>query len=35
MNKEDHYNRGMEHFAEDRLDDAVVDYLRALDEDPD
>lgn len=35
MNKEDYYNRGMEHFAEDRLDDAVVDYLRALDEDPD
>lgn len=34
MNKEDHYNQGMEHFAQDRLDDAVAAYLRALDEDP-
>ena len=35
MNKEDHYNRGMEHFAQDQLDDAVAAYRRALDEDPD
>lgn len=34
MNKEDHYNQGMEHFAQDQLDDAVAAYLRALDEDP-
>ena len=34
MNKEDYYNQGMEHFAQDRLDDAVAAYLRALDEDP-
>jgi tetratricopeptide (TPR) repeat protein len=35
VNKEDHYNQGMDHFAQDRLDDAVAAYLRALDEDPD
>jgi len=34
MNKEDFYNQGMEHFAQDHLDDAVAAYLRALDEDP-
>ena len=34
MNKEDFYNQGMEHFAQDRLDDAVAAYLRALEEDP-
>jgi tetratricopeptide (TPR) repeat protein len=34
MNKEDHYNQGMEYFAQERLDDAVAAYLRALDEDP-
>ena len=34
MNKEDYYNQGMEHFAQDRLNDAVDAYLRALDEDP-
>jgi len=34
VNKEDYYNQGMEHFAQDRLDDAVAAYLRALDEDP-
>jgi tetratricopeptide (TPR) repeat protein len=34
VNKEDFYNQGMEHFAQDRLDDAVTAYLRALDEDP-
>jgi tetratricopeptide (TPR) repeat protein len=35
MNKEDYYNQGMDCFAQDRLDDAVTEYLRALDEDPD
>jgi tetratricopeptide (TPR) repeat protein len=34
VNKEEFYNQGMEHFAQDRLDDAVAAYLRALDEDP-
>lgn len=34
MNKEDYYIQGMEHFAQERLDDAVTAYLRALDEDP-
>ncbi len=34
VNKEDFYNQGMEHFVEDRFDDAVAAYLRALDEDP-
>lgn len=34
MNKEDYYNQGMELFAQDRLDDAVAAYLRALDLDP-
>ena len=34
MNKEDYYSQGMEHFAQDRLDDAVAAYLRALEEDP-
>ena len=33
VNKEEFYNQGMEHFAEDRLDDAVAAYLRALEED--
>ena len=35
MNKEDFYNQGMEHFAQDRLEDAIAAYLRALDQDPD
>jgi tetratricopeptide (TPR) repeat protein len=35
VNKEDYYNEGMEHFAQDKLDDAVAAYLRALDQDPD
>src|SRR5687767_15191418 len=35
VNKEEHYNQGMEHFAQDKLDDAVAAYLRALAEDPD
>jgi len=34
MNKEDYYNQGMEYFAQERLDDAVAAYMRALDEDP-
>lgn len=34
MNKEDHYNLGMEHFAQDQLDEAVAAYRHALDEDP-
>ena len=35
MKKEDHYNHGMELFAQGELDDAVAAYLRALDQDPD
>jgi tetratricopeptide (TPR) repeat protein len=34
VNKEDFYNQGMECFAQDKLDDAVAAYLRALEEDP-
>ena len=34
MSKEDHYNQGMEFFTEDRLDEAVAAYQRALEEDP-
>jgi tetratricopeptide (TPR) repeat protein len=34
VNKEDHYNQGMELFAQDKLDEAVAAYLRALDQDP-
>ena len=33
MSKEDFYNQGMERFAEDKLDEAVAAYLRALEED--
>ena len=35
MAKEEHYNRGMELFAGDRLDEAVAAYRAALTEDPD
>lgn len=35
MKKEDHYNQGMEFFAQDQLEEAVAAYLRALDLDPD
>jgi tetratricopeptide (TPR) repeat protein len=35
VNKEDQYNQGMELFAQDKLDEAVAAYLRALAEDPD
>ena len=34
MSKEDSYNRGMELFAEDKLDEAAAAYIQALDEDP-
>ena len=34
MSKEDFYNQGMECFAQDKLDDAVAAYQRALQEDP-
>lgn len=34
LNKEDFYNEGMECFANEKLDEAVAAYLRALDEDP-
>ena len=34
MSKEDHYNEGMELFAQDRLEEAIAAYRRALDEDP-
>jgi tetratricopeptide (TPR) repeat protein len=33
--KEEYYNQGMELFSQDRLEEAVVAYLHALDEDPD
>jgi tetratricopeptide (TPR) repeat protein len=35
MSKETHYNQGMELFAQDKLDEAVAAYQRALQEDPD
>jgi tetratricopeptide (TPR) repeat protein len=34
VSKEDHYNEGMELFTQDRLDEAVAAYQRALEEDP-
>lgn len=34
MSKEDFYNQGMELFAQDKLDEAIGAYLRALEEDP-
>jgi tetratricopeptide (TPR) repeat protein len=34
VNKEEFYNQGMEFFAQDRFDDAIAAYLRALEEDP-
>jgi tetratricopeptide (TPR) repeat protein len=34
MNKEDYYNQGMESFAQNKLDDAVAAYERALAVDP-
>lgn len=35
MLKEEHYNQGMEFFAEEKLDEAVAAYRAALTEDPD
>lgn len=34
MSKEEHYSQGMEFFAQDKLDEAVASYQRALAEDP-
>ena len=34
MSKEDHYNEGMELFSQDKLDEAIAAYQRALQEDP-
>ena len=34
MTKEDYYNQGMELFAEDRLEEAVAAYQKALQQDP-
>jgi len=34
VSKEDFYNQGMELFAEEKLDEAIAAYRRALDEDP-
>jgi tetratricopeptide (TPR) repeat protein len=35
VSKEEHYNQGMEFFAQEKLDEAVAAYKRALAEDPD
>jgi tetratricopeptide (TPR) repeat protein len=34
VSKEKHYNQGMELFAQDKLDEAVAAYQRALEKDP-
>jgi len=34
MTKEDYYNSGMELFSKDRLDEAILAYRRALEQDP-
>jgi tetratricopeptide (TPR) repeat protein len=34
VSKEEHYNEGMEFFAQDKLDEAVAAYQKALEEDP-
>lgn len=34
MTKEDHYIQGMESYADDRMDDAIEAYKKALAEDP-
>lgn len=34
MTKEDYYNQGMDFFADDKLDEAIEAYQRALSEDP-
>ena len=33
MTKEDHYNRGMELYAEDKMGEAIEAYQKALEED--
>jgi tetratricopeptide (TPR) repeat protein len=35
VTKEDYYNQGMEFFTEDKLDEAIRAYKKALQEDPD
>lgn len=35
MSKEDDYNQGMELFAQDKLEEAIAAYQRALQDDPD
>ena len=35
MTKEDHYHRGMESYADDRVEEAIDAYRKALAEDPD
>jgi tetratricopeptide (TPR) repeat protein len=34
VNKENHYNEGMEFFAQDKWEEAITAYERALEEDP-
>ncbi len=34
VSKQDHYNEGMELFAQDRLEEAIAAYQRALEDDP-
>jgi len=34
VSKEEHYNEGMEFFAQDKLDEAAAAYQKALEEDP-
>jgi tetratricopeptide (TPR) repeat protein len=34
VNAEDHYNQGMELFAQDKLDEAIAAYQNALEQDP-
>jgi tetratricopeptide (TPR) repeat protein len=34
VSKEEHYNQGMELFTQDKLDEAIAAYERALQEDP-
>ena len=30
----EHYEKGMDHFSEDRLDEAIAEFLRAVEVDP-
>ena len=34
MSKEDHYVKGMEYFSEDRLNDAIEEFQKAVEEEP-